>query len=111
MSWLEEIEIEKSRALRSENPGKIRVAARRMVLQGVIELQQQNPANQKITDAISALNIIAEHPESKTIVCDAANRLLKRLDKNFNSPSVEPIKDAEIIISFISSLLHNRKQL
>ncbi|MDA0986220.1 MAG: hypothetical protein O3A55_01230 [Bacteroidetes bacterium] len=98
MNWIDEVNFEKNRALKSNHKGKIRVAARRMVLIAVKEFYNKN-----INDAILALEEVKNQSKENKFVEDAAARLITRLDNNFLSPSVEPIKDAEIIISFISN--------
>jgi len=104
ITWLEEIEKEFARAAeaeRSGNEGKVRTSARRAVGIAVAELQKRFPEKIYGRDFISQIRSLAQDGSVPPTVRSAADRLQAKLSPAFESPSVNPIGDAQIIIRFI----------
>lgn len=104
MNWLDEVHVELQRAeaaKRSGNAGKMRTSARRGVGIALAELQRRNPERKYGQDFIGQLRSFAADlsvPEEARL---AAERLHTRLSPQFESPSLNPIDDANIVIRFV----------
>ena len=100
MNWLLQIETELNRLQPDQNPGRMRTIARRIA--GIALKEFFHSASE---DFVQLLHQAEEHVSLPDEVRSASNRLAARLDANFNSPSVDPIKDAMIIVEFVKKQL------
>lgn len=100
VDWLLQIENELRRKQPGENPGRTRTIARRIA---GIALQHfyKNPSEDFLRLLQTAVNDASLPNEVRT----AIERLAARLDTNFNSPSVDPINDAMIVVEFVKKQL------
>jgi hypothetical protein len=104
MNWPDEIKLELTRAKeaqRNGNVGKVRTSARRAVGAAIATLQKKIPDKQYGRDFITQLRSLALDEAVPENVRSAADRLQARLSPAFESPSLHPIEDAEIIIHFV----------
>jgi hypothetical protein len=104
MNWLDEIRVELQRAetaKRSGNAGKVRTSARRAAGLALIELQRTFPAKNYGQDFIGRLRGFASDESVPEETRTAAERLQARLSPQFDSPSRNPIEDANLIIDFV----------
>ena len=100
MSWLLHIETELQRIQPNENPGRTRTTARRIAGIALNELY-------KLSDA-DFLKLLVRASDDHTLpetVWNASLRLAARLDANFTSPSIDPINDAMIVVTFVKEQL------
>lgn len=100
MNWLLQIDTELQRIRPNEHPGRIRTTARRIA---GIALQQFY--HQSSDDFITLIQTAVADPALPDNVHAALERLAARLDANFNSPSVDPISDATIVVEFVKEQL------
>ena len=100
MNWLLQIDTELQRIQPSENPGRTRTTARRIA---GIALQQFYHKSSE--DFIRLIQSAIDDPVLPTNVHSALERLAARLDPHFNSPSVDPISDAMIVVEFVKAQL------
>lgn len=98
MNWFLQIETELQRVRSDENPGRTRTTARRIA---GIALQQFY--HQSSEDYIKLIQSAIDNAELPNDVHSALVRLAARLDANFNSPSVDPIGDAMIVVEFVKN--------
>jgi len=108
MTRVEEIEKELFRAREAEragNSGRARTAARRAVGIAIEEVQRKDPARFLGSTAPAQLESLALDQNTPMPVREAAERLRARISAEFRSPSVDPLADATIIITFLSSLV------
>lgn len=98
MNWLLNIETELQRIQPNENPGRTRTIARRVA---GIALQQFY--HQSSEDFIKLIQFAINDSALPENVQSALERLAARLDANFNSPSVDPINDAMIVVEFVKT--------
>lgn len=83
------------------NIGKARVCARRGCGMAIEHWLEQNPNKNWGASAISKLTKLQEDRTIPKIIREAAERLTKRVDKNFETAIVEdPLKDGETIIEY-----------
>jgi hypothetical protein len=104
MNWTDEIKLELARAKEAQrggNMGRARTSARRAVGTAIAELQKRNPDKHYGRDFITQLRTLAQDDAIPENVRNAADRLQARLSPAFESPSLHPIEDAEIIIQFV----------
>jgi hypothetical protein len=104
MSWRDEIDLELERAReakRNGNQGRARTSARRAVGFAIVELEKRFPEKQYGRDFMTQLRSLASDAAIPEHVRNAADRLQARLSPEFESPSKNPIDDAEIIVQFI----------
>lgn len=96
MNWLLHIETELKRIQPQQHPGRVRTIARRIAGIALRELYHSSTE-----DFIQFLHQAQQDTTLPDDVRSAAGRLAARLDANFNSPSVNPINDAMIIVEFV----------
>jgi len=104
MNWRDEIERELARAEEAAGvgqAGKVRTSARRSVGIALEELQRRFPEKIYGRDFIGQLRGLAADHSVPEDVRLAADRLQARLSPSFESPSRNPIEDANIIIDFV----------
>jgi len=104
--WQREIEIELRRAGESQNPGRLRTAARRIAGIAIQQLPRQNAQSPAERDYITALRVFIKSEKLPIQVAAAATRLEVRLSVDFTSQSVDPIGDAMQIVEFVRSKLN-----
>ncbi len=104
MNWLIQIDTELQRVRPNENPGRTRTTARRIA---GIALQQFY--HQSSEDFIKLIQSAIDDSALPEDIHSALERLAARLDANFNSPSVNPIDDAMIIVNFVKDQLTTNK--
>ena len=96
MNWLQETEIELQRSLPDENPGRTRTIARRaagIALKHFYASQSDN--------FLVLLQQAAADDLLPNEIREIAERMIARVDAQFNSPSTSPLNDAKMIIEFI----------
>jgi hypothetical protein len=98
MNWLLQIETELQRIQPNENPGRTRTIARR-----IAGIALQHFYHQSSEDFIKIIKSAVDDVSLPAEVHSALKRLAARLDANFNSPSVDPINDAVIVVEFVKS--------
>jgi len=86
-------------ALAEGNRGKARTCARRAVGIAATELQRIDNAFDLGTDFISQIRSIAADNRFPGDIRAAASRLQSRISQEFTSASIDPIHDAEIVLS------------
>ncbi|MBI2429869.1 MAG: hypothetical protein HYV29_13950 [Ignavibacteriales bacterium] len=96
MDWLLHIETELKRVQRNQNPGRTRTIARRIAGIALKELYRSTT-----DDFVQLLAQAKDDASLSDAVRSASDRLAARLDAQFNSPSVDPINDAMIIVEFV----------
>lgn len=96
MNWLAQIESEFRRIQPNDNPGRTRTIARRIA--GIALKEYYHAA---ADDFIQLLKQAKDDQTLSDAVRSASDRLSTRLDANFNSPSLDPIGDAKIIVEFV----------
>jgi hypothetical protein len=96
MDWLNNIETELQRIHPNGHSGKIRATARRIA---GIALHQYYQSSTE--DFLRLLQSSLSDPSLPAEVHSAIDRLVTRLDANFTSPSVDPVGDAMIVVSFV----------
>ena len=99
--WEREIEVEVSRAGQSQNPGRLRTAARRIAGIAIQQLQKHEAQLLGARDYITALRVFMKSENLPAEVAAAAARLEARLSANFTSQSIDPIADAMLIVGFV----------
>ena len=98
MNWLHDIETELQRIQPNENPGRTRTIARRIA--GIaLRHFYKNSSDDFLRTLQSGINDDAL-PEN---IRSALERLTTRLDTNFNSPSVDPLNDAMLVVEFVKN--------
>ncbi len=110
MKRKEEIGIELNRAREAGhagNEGRARVSARRAAGIALEELADHIPQYQSTGPIVDRLMSLKQKVEVPDLVREAAGRLAARLDRNFVSPSKDPIDDAMIIITFVEQMLES----
>jgi hypothetical protein len=108
MTWMDDVRRELLRARDAEhsgNSGRARTAARRAVGLAIAELQRQHPEKVYGQDFILQLRSFGLDPEIPLAAREAAGRLQARLTRDFQSSSVNPLDDANIVIAFVLSRL------
>jgi hypothetical protein len=100
MNWLIQIETELQRIRPDENPGRTRTTARRIA--GIALRQFHHQSSEDFIKLIHSATGDSTLPDA---VHFALERLATRLDINFNSPSVDPISDAMIVVEFVKKQL------
>ena len=105
MNWLLQIETELQRIRPNENPGRTRTTARRIA---GIALQQFYHKSSE--DFIKLIQSSIDDPALPEHVHSALERLATRLDANFNSPSIDPISDAMIVVNFVKTQSNSDKK-
>lgn len=108
--WKREIEIELRRAKQSQNPGRLRTAARRIAGIAVQELLKQETELSMDRDYMSALRMFMKFKNLPVEVTTAAARLEARLSADFTSQSLDPVGDAMLIVGFVKTRLHERNE-
>lgn len=98
MNWLLQIDTELQRIQPGENPGRTRTTARR-----IAGIALQHFYHQSAEDFIRLIQSAIDDTSLPDNVHYALERLAARLDANFNSPSVDPISDAMIVVEFVKS--------
>lgn len=86
-------------ALSNGKIGRSRTAARRaigMAMQQTLGIGPQGGYAKTFIDGLKRLADDAEMPEA---IRSAAMRLITRVDREYNSPAINPVADAEIIIA------------
>lgn len=96
MTWLLQIETERKRIQPNQNPGRTRTIARRIAGIALKEFYRSTT-----DDFVKLLTQAKEDPSLSDTVRSASDRLAARLDEQFNSPSLDPVSDAMIIVEFI----------
>ncbi|MFA6540656.1 MAG: hypothetical protein WCT99_03565 [Bacteroidota bacterium] len=99
MNWLTQIENERRRIQPGENPGRTRTIARRIA---GIALKQIYDAS--VDDFMLLLQRASNDLSLPPDVQHAAARLSTRLSPDFQSPSVDPVGDADIIVTYAKTL-------
>lgn len=88
-------------ARNSGNIGKARVCARRGCGMAIEHWLVQNPNKNWGASALSMLTKLQEDHTIPKAIRDAAERLTKRVDQNFETGIIEdPLKDGEAIIEY-----------
>ena len=108
MSWQEEMAQELARGREAERAGaqgKARTSARRAVGVVLAELQRQYPGRVSGRTILEQLQGVAGDSSFPLDAREAAERLHARLNPQFESPSIHPVADAQIIIQYVSGLL------
>jgi hypothetical protein len=108
VNWLEEVRLELQRAeaaKQSGNAGKARTSARRGVGIALTEFQRMHREKNYGKDFIGQLRGFSSDPSVPEEVRAAAERLGARLSPSFESPSRDPVGDANVIIAFIAAQL------
>lgn len=106
MNWIDHIDLEMRRARdaqRQGSGGKARTSARRAVGLAVEELQKRFPETFYGRDFIAQLRSLSLDPAVPQAAREAADRLQARLTPDFQSRSVNPVDDAEIILAYLFS--------
>jgi hypothetical protein len=103
--WEREIEVELSRAKQSQNPGRLRTAARRIAGIAIQQLQKRNAPLSVERDYITALRVFIKSENLPVEVSTAAARLEGRLSADFTSQSLDPVGDAMLIVEFVRTKL------
>ena len=104
MTWVDDVRLEMTRAeeaLHGGNLGKARTSARRAVGIAVTEWQRKLPDRYYGPDFVRQLRALAQDLGIPGEVRDAADRLHARVSADFTSPSMNPVEDARVIISFV----------
>lgn len=102
MNWLHQIETELQRVQPNQHPGRTRTIARRIA--GIALKEFYHISSE---DFIQLLRQAKEDVTLPETVRLASDRLAARLDVNFNSPSVDPVNDAMVIVEFVKKQLAN----
>ncbi len=108
MNWREMVGKELAAAVAAEqsgNAGRARACARRGVGFALEELQRRIPERAYGADFISQLRGLAADGSVPEDVRSAANRLQARISPSFESPSTDPVRDAQMILRYVDSLL------
>ncbi|HTR80630.1 MAG TPA: hypothetical protein VMM58_03300 [Bacteroidota bacterium] len=100
IDWLRQIDAELSRVRESQNPGRIRTAARRIAGIALFHLNEIEKAPVS-ADYLAAIRAFIQSPKIPDKVRNAATRLEARLSPDFTSPSADPIRDAMLIVEFV----------
>jgi hypothetical protein len=108
MNWLLQIENELRRVKPGENPGRTRTIARRIAGIALLEYQRIFPNQNFGNDYIKTLRGIMENQSIPQTVLDAADRLQTRLSVEYESPSINPIEDAKIIVDFVKGTINKK---
>ena len=108
--WQREIEIELRRAGESQNPGRLRTAARRIAGIAIQELLRQEPGLSVDRDYMSTLRMFVKSKNLPAEVTTAAARLEARLSANFTSQSLDPVGDAMLIVEFVRKKLQSSEE-
>jgi hypothetical protein len=108
--WQREIEIELRRAGESQNPGRLRTAARRIAGIAIQQLPRQNAQSPAERDYITALRVFIKSEKLPIQVAAAAARLEARLSVDFTSQSLDPIRDAMLIVEFVRKKLQSSEK-
>jgi len=106
--WKESIRVEIQRAREAErvgNEGRVRVSARRAAGIALEELARHLPSYATEGSMIDQLASIGNSDAVPESIRAAANRLAARVNKDFTSPSTNPIDDAMIVIEFVGQML------
>lgn len=98
MNWLLQIETELKRIQSSQHPGRTRTIARRIA--GIALKEFFHSSSE---DFVQLLHQAEENVSLPKEVRSASSRLAARLDAHFNSPSVDPISDAMVIVEFVKN--------
>lgn len=96
MSWLLQIETELKRIQPNQHPGRTRTIARRIA--GIALKEFYHSSSE---DFVHLLTQAKDDASLSDPVRSASDRLAARLDAQFNSPSVDPINDAMIVVEFV----------
>ncbi|MCK9407959.1 MAG: hypothetical protein WCX28_09180 [Bacteriovoracaceae bacterium] len=96
MNWLYQVEIELQRIRPHENPGRTRTTARR-----IAGIALQYLYRESSTDFLKLLHTATRDDSIPQEVREAINRLVTRLDSNFQSLAVDPINDALIVVQYV----------
>jgi hypothetical protein len=108
VTWLDDIELEMERGREAErigNEGKVRTAARRAVGIAVTEYQRQHSVNRYGNDFMRQIRGVADDATLPGYVRESAMRLQARISLEFESPSRQPMADAQVIIEFFRQAL------
>lgn len=101
--WLTDIDNEKLRARESTHEGRLRTSARRIAGIALAEHRRFTTGAAGEESFIVLMNACAADDTKPEPVRDAARRLMARVGSDFSSPCVDPMGDAEIILSFVRS--------
>ncbi len=96
MNWLAQIETELRRIQPGKNPGRTRTIARRVAGFALQQFYQSFTE-----DFLTLLKQAALDSSLPNDVQHSAQRLSERLSSDFQSPSIDPIGDAKIIVEFV----------
>jgi hypothetical protein len=108
--WEREIEVELRRAGESQNPGRLRTAARRIAGIAIQQLQKRNAQLPVESDYMSALRMFMESKSISVEVAAAAARLEARLSTDFTSQSFDPLGDAMLIVEVVRKKLQSSEE-
>lgn len=99
MNWMTEIENERRRIQPGENPGRTRTIARRIA--GIALKQIYTDSG---NDFILLLQRASNDRSLPLEVQLSASRLGSRLTPDFQSPSIDPVGDADTIVVYAQTL-------
>lgn len=103
--WQDDIQNELRSGHNLTHPGQKRAAARRiagMALQELDKNSSRGPSNENYLQTLQRAMTEGDLPET---VRDAAQRLQARLSADFESPSIDPLGDALIIVEYVKNVL------
>ena len=103
MNWQQQVENELQRIQPNGNAGRTRTIARRAA--GIALQQYYSPDSTNFIELIQKATQDINIPET---VRQAATRLETRIDDTFNSPSIDPIGDATLIVEFVKTKLKDK---
>jgi hypothetical protein len=86
-------------ALANGKIGRSRTAARRAIGMAMQQTVGIGPQGGYAKTFIDGLKRLADDPEMPEAVRAAALRLITRVDREYHSPAINPVADAEIIIA------------
>lgn len=100
-TWLLNIKAEMARIRSSDPPGRIRTTARRIAGMALQHYYQQPESD--------FLRLLQQAQSDEGIDLDTRNaisRLAARLDEHFQSASVDPLNDANMVVRFVQNRAH-----
>jgi hypothetical protein len=87
-------------ALANGKIGRSRTAARRAIGMAMQQTVGIGPQGGYAKTFIDGLKRLADDPQMPEAIRAAATRLITRVDREYNSPAINPVADAEIIIAY-----------
>jgi hypothetical protein len=106
--WLHDIELELRRAEEARtmgHDGRLRTSARRVAGIALSEYTKATSGARKDDGFLALLAACALDRSVPEVVRAAAQRLAARVGTDFSSPSLDPLGDADVIVSFVRSAL------